>query len=293
MTHSSTVYRLLISAPGDIPTEDRAGVIEAVNRWNVIYGQQFGAVVVPMHWETHAAAEHGGRPQASLNAQLVESADILIALFWHRLGSDTGVASSGTVEEIQEAHSNGAYVAILRCERDYPQSSDPDQIAGLREFFEGMRNRSLMLGYTNQADLGRQTDTILTRAVTRDGARAEVSAESPTRAIADVWPRVESRERVQTDSRGRVRTSRRWELVLANTGGVPARAVRHRLEPEDEGDNLPLQHGDDRELEALAPGQEARYGLTLHMGVAPQARCVVTWQDDDGEHENRATLRFF
>jgi hypothetical protein len=293
MTYSSTVYRLLISAPGDVPAEDRAGVVDAINRWNVIYGQQFGAVVVPVHWASHAAAEHGDRPQASLNDQLVESADVVIALFWHRLGSATGVAASGTVEEIEEAHDRGAYVAILRCERDYPQSADPDQIIKLREFYDSVRGRSLMLTYANDASLAGQVDAILTRAVTRDGARAEVAAESPARAAADVWPRVESREHVETDSRGRAKTSRRWAIVLANTGGEPARLVRHRLEPENEGDDLPFELDGDGELEVLAPRGEARYSLALHMGVAAQARCVVTWQDDAGEHENRSTLRFF
>lgn len=57
--------------------------------------------------------------------------------------------------------------------------------------------------------------------------------------------------------------------------------------------HLPIDPNDDRELEVLAPGSEASYVLTLHMGVAPQARCVVTWEDLAGEHENRATLRLF
>lgn len=105
-------YRLLISSPSDIAGDDLAAVKEAINRWNVIYGQQFGAVVVPVHWQLHSAAEHGIRPQASLNAQLVENVDIVVALFWHRLGSPTGGEESGTAEEISKAHADGAYVAI-------------------------------------------------------------------------------------------------------------------------------------------------------------------------------------
>ena len=46
-------------------------------------------------------------------------------------------------------------------------------------------------------------------------------------------------------------------------------------------------------LETLAPKSDARYGLFLHMGVAAQVRCVVSWEDAGGEHENSATLRFF
>ncbi len=292
MPYSASAYRLLISAPGDVPSEDIDVAIATINRWNVIYGQQFGAVVVPVHWQVHSAAEYGTRPQESLNAQLVEPADILIALFWHRLGSATGRAQSGTVEEIHEAHGNGAYVAVLRCERDFPHDVNADQVTKLREFYEELRDQSLMLAYRKREELARHVDAILTQAVSRDGARAKVSAEvTPERAT--VWPRVESKDQVDTDSKGRVRTRRRWTLVLANTGNEPARNVSHRLEPEQDGDVLPLRFGDERALEVLPPGSEARYGLALHGGVASQVRCVVGWRDEGGDHENYATLRFF
>jgi hypothetical protein len=288
--YSSTVHRLLISAPGDVPETDFGVVIAAINRWNAIYGRQFAAVVVPTHWRLHAAPEHGNRPQASLNSQLVDTADILVALFWHRFGSSTGEAESGTIEEIDEAERNGAHVVILRCARDLPQIADPDQMKKLRAFYEEARPTSLMLEYGNDADLARHIDTVLSRAVTRDDVRAEAAVER-SRQPAEVWPRVESSEQVSTDSKGRMKTRRRWQLVLANTGAEPARNVRYRLEAENDGDNLPIEPDDQRELEVLPPNGEAPYVLMLHMGVAHQVRCIVTWEDATGEHEHRATLR--
>jgi hypothetical protein len=228
-----------------------------------------------------------------LNAQLVEKADIVAALFWHRLGSSTGMAASGTIEEIEEAHSDGAYVAILRCSRPFPQTIEADQLKGLQDFLASVRPKSLMLDYESDADLARHIDTILSHAVTRDTTRAEAAVEKPT-ADADVWPRIESSERVKTDSKSRVKTDRRWNLVLANTGAEPARNVRYHLEAENEGDHLPMDPDGDRRLEVLAPYGEASYLLILHMGVAPQVRCVVSWEGADGEHhENTATLRLF
>jgi hypothetical protein len=50
---------------------------------------------------------------------------------------------------------------------------------------------------------------------------------------------------------------------------------------------------DVRLLVALPPAGDARFALALHMGVAEQGRCVVTWEDSAGEHENGWTLRFF
>lgn len=295
MPYSAMTYRLLMSAPGDVPRADFEAIERAITRWNAVYGRQFGAVVVATHWRQHSAAEHGQRPQASLNEQLVDDADALVALFWSRLGTPTGEAESGTREELERAHANGAYVAVLRCERDVdPTSLDSDQIAALGDYLDELRPDSLILGYRDEADLSRHIDTILTRVVTRQGDRAEAAAEESGSEGADVWPRVETRENVKTDSRGRVKTDRRWSLVISNTGPEPATDVRFRLEPEEEGELPPEPFDADRPLETLAPrGGEASYGLLMHSGIAAQARCVVTWHDSTGDGENVATLRFY
>jgi hypothetical protein len=51
-------------------------------RWNVLLGEQFQHVVVPVSWSEHAAAEFGQPPQDILNRQLVDVADLGIAVFW-------------------------------------------------------------------------------------------------------------------------------------------------------------------------------------------------------------------
>jgi hypothetical protein len=305
--YSTTAYQLLISAPSDLPEEDIRAAFDAVARWNVLYGRPQNATVVPTHWSHHSAAEHGTRPQESLNKQLVEDADILIALFWHRLGSPTGDAESGTVEEIEEASAHGGYVGVLRCTRAIPPGDlDADQATRLKAFLDEIRPKSLILEYEGAVALRERVDTVLTTAITVLRTRAEAQAaatanpgeEATDRATAsqgtEVWPRVERSESVRTDAKGRVKPESRWQLVLSNTGDEPAKRVRYRLEAEGpDDDNLPLQLGDPGELEVLAPHADAAYTLLMHMGVADQARCVVTWEDATGERENIATLRFF
>jgi hypothetical protein len=304
--YSTTAYHLLVSAPSDLPDEDIRAAFEAVARWNVLYGRQQSATIVPTYWSHHAAAEHGTRPQESLNKQLVEDADVLIALFWHRLGSPTGEAESGTVEEIEAASAHGAYVGVLRCSRAIsPGDLDTDQVSRLDAFMNEIRPNSLILAYEGALALRERVDTILTTAVTalrtRAEAQAEATAEPGEEATGratpsggtEVWPRVERSEAVRTDSKGRVKTTNRWQLVLSNTGDELARRVTYRLEAESPDDDLPLQRDDPGELEALAPHTDAAYTLLMHMGVANQARCVVTWEDSAGERENAATLRFF
>jgi hypothetical protein len=166
--YSATVYRLLISSPGDVTEEDIAIVMRAVARWNVVYGRAFAAAVVPLHWDLHAAAEHGVRPQASINAQLVEDADIVLAIFRARLGSPTGAEESGTVEEINEARQGRAYVAILRCLREVdPRNVDPEQLQRLNNFFDRVSSESLILSYESDAELGERVDPFSTRPLPR------------------------------------------------------------------------------------------------------------------------------
>src|SRR5207244_7688200 len=118
--------------------------------------------------------------------------------------------------------------------------------------------------------------TAVTALRTRAEAQAEATAEpGGTRPNArlpprgtEVWPRVERSEAARTDSKGRVKTENRWQLVLSNTGDEPARRVRYRLEAEGPDDNLPLQGDDPGELDVLATRTEGAYTLLMHLGVA-------------------------
>lgn len=81
--------------------EEREAATEAVYEWNTLHAEQESAVLLPVKWETHALPTADTRPQAALNRQFA-SCDILVGMFWTKLGSNTGVAESGTVEEIDQ-----------------------------------------------------------------------------------------------------------------------------------------------------------------------------------------------
>ncbi len=101
MTFTATAYRILIASPSDL-TEEREAAGTAINDWNAQHAAVEGVVLLPVKWETHARPESGVRPQGAINAQIVQACDILIGLFWTKLGTGTGVAKSGTVEEINQ-----------------------------------------------------------------------------------------------------------------------------------------------------------------------------------------------
>lgn len=168
MAYTAKVLRALISCPSDVDLNDVRAIQTAIGRWNVLLGEQFGAIVVPVHWSEHASAAFGSPPQVILNEQLVDTVDFAIAIFWARLGSPTMAAESGTAEEINRIFAAGKPVSVLRCVRPVDQDSlDPAQLAHLQRYLDEIKARALVLKYVDHGSLATHVDTILTRLVTR------------------------------------------------------------------------------------------------------------------------------
>jgi hypothetical protein len=289
VAYSALVRRLLISCPGDVPAHDLAVVHKAINRWNGIYGTAFSAVIVPISWGTHAAAEFGQPPQDILNKQLVDECDICLALFANRLGTPTRVAESGTAEEIERFGRGERYVGILQSRRQVDASRiELEQAKKLEAYLASMRENALILEYENDDELSQRVDTILVSAVSRDQGRTALHLHSSTR-VAEVWPRIDSSEKIQNLPQGRTVTTREWYLVLSNTGDAPARNVRVKI--ESSWIILGDRAGSEPEVEVLAPHSEVRFRVSAGVGDAMQARCIVSWTDERGNQQNSATVR--
>lgn len=233
-----------------------------------------------------------------MNEQIVDNCDICVALFANRLGTSTPNAESGTVEEIERLHELGRYVAVLRSVRPVNLArTDLAQASRLNDYLKSLRSGALILEYADDAELHAHVDTILSTAVSRDSARAELQLQASPQggqapAVAEVWPRVLSDEKIGTDSKGRVKSRRRWYLVLANTGSAPARDVTFSTEPTSESSEPWTIHTESNDaIEVIPPQGEIRFSILATMGSAPQVRCTVRWTDDRGQQENLATLR--
>jgi len=99
MAFNSLTYRVLIASPSDLD-EERDAATAAVNEWNAQHAAAESVVLLPVRWETHARPAAGVRVQGEINRQFVRDSDMLVGMFWTKLGTPTGVADSGTVEEI-------------------------------------------------------------------------------------------------------------------------------------------------------------------------------------------------
>jgi hypothetical protein len=300
MAYSVLARRLLISCPGDIPTNDLRLVQKAINRWNGIYGELFGTAIIPISWGTHAAAEFGDAPQKLINRQLVDQCDICLALFANRLGTATDSAESGTAEEIARLSESDHYVGVLRSRRAVSNSQiEAGQLNSLEQYLETIKAKALILDYADDADLIQNVDNFLVAAVSRDQGRSELqfqqaAVKSPAHQ-AEVWPRVDSIENPIRFSPTRTIPRRDWYLVLANTGDAPARDVQIGWSAVD-GSDIPwtsfgFTPDGEPHIDILAPHGETRFGLMVFVETPSQMNCTVSWSDERGRQENTATLR--
>ena len=100
MPTDSLQITVLLASPGDIRAERKA-VREAAESINRVSGEDQGFHLVVKGWETHTRPA-AGRAQGTINDQIGPT-DIFLGIMWHRLGTPTGKAASGTVEEYERA----------------------------------------------------------------------------------------------------------------------------------------------------------------------------------------------
>ena len=115
-------YKCLLISPGDL-TGARDEIRDAVTRWNAAIGEALEIKIELLAWETHGVPDASGSPQKVLNGQIVDKADLGIALFWTRLGTPTELSLSGSVEEIERLLARGSRLLIYRC----TESTDPSK----------------------------------------------------------------------------------------------------------------------------------------------------------------------
>jgi hypothetical protein len=157
----------MIASPGDVSAE-RQIVRDVLTDWNHMHSEDRGLVLMPIGWETHSAPTMGDRPQAIINKQILGNCDLLVAVFWTRIGSPTGVAVSGTVEEIQE-HINAGKPAMIYFSSApvRPDSVDEKQYAALKEFKQECYNKGLVESYDTLGEFRDKFSRQLTQTIIR------------------------------------------------------------------------------------------------------------------------------
>lgn len=187
MAFASTTLKVLIASPTDL-NEERDAAESAISEWNAIHAEAEGVVLLPIRWETSVFPVANQRPQSAINQQIVDRADNLIGLFWTRLGTNTGVAISGTVEEIDRFVAASKPAMIYFSERPLsPSSIDVAQLGSLKDFQASTYKGALTGSFATPAELTHRLFKHLTSLVR--------TMEKPGRAA----PRRPSKAREMTD----------------------------------------------------------------------------------------------
>ena len=186
MPFDAKVFRVLIASPGDVG-EERNVIPEIINEWNAVSAAQAQSILMPVKWESHSAPFLGNRPQAIINEQLVNECDLLVGVFWTRIGTHTGVSVSGTAEEIEQFVAQNKPVMLYFSQSPIdPEKIEIDQFTVLRSFKEKMRLQGLTESYSGIPDfrqkfsgqLAINLNSILTKAATDIAAKQKAAPDA-------------------------------------------------------------------------------------------------------------------
>jgi len=153
VVYKANVLPIMIASPGDM-LDARRIVRDLIHEWNYVHSLSRNVVLMPVSWEKHTSPELSGRPQEIINERVLKDCDLLIGLFWTRLGTPTGKAASGSVEEIERHLAAGKPAMVYFSSAPVaPASIDADQYAALKEFRQWCQSRGLIEEFENLPDL--------------------------------------------------------------------------------------------------------------------------------------------
>lgn len=142
----------MIASPNDVASE-RGIVRDVVYEWNAINSGSRRLVLLPVGWETHSSPEMGAHPQSIINKQVLNRCDLLVGVFWTRIGTPTERHLSGSVEEIEEHLAAGKPAMLYFSSQPVVLDSvDSDQVQRLKKFKESCLSRGLCEVYDSYSD---------------------------------------------------------------------------------------------------------------------------------------------
>jgi hypothetical protein len=176
VSFSAEVLTILVASPGDV-SNLRDVVEREIQMWNSNgHARRVALVMLPARWETDAVPLMEGDAQQVINGQLVDWADIVIAVFHTRLGTATPRSASGTDEEIERARARGIPVHVFIDTSPVPRDHDSAQLQSLRAYEKQLEGRGLVGRFVTEQELADQ----VRRALDHDAAMITSPATAST-----------------------------------------------------------------------------------------------------------------
>lgn len=150
MSYGVTLYNIFIASPGDVAWA-RTQIRKSLYLWNEVNTKHRNAILFPLAWETSSAPNMGTPAQTIINETLLSEADLLVGVFWTRLGTPTADFESGTVEEIERHIKAGKPTLLYFSEQPVALGSvDRDEYERLQDFKKSCQSRGLYHQFDDQ-----------------------------------------------------------------------------------------------------------------------------------------------
>ena len=303
MPYNATVIQVLLSSPSDLPDRHKKQIEQAIHQWNVEYSKTFSILFTCTDWKTGAAPNTGLDAQGIINEQIVDDSDAAIVILTDKLGTPTASGyPSGTAEEIDRMVKAGKLVSVLiNNESRPPLHADAlTEKAKLEEFVNGLRENALTEEYEDILQLNNMISRILVlwskkyrkelesgqdhadKSSKESQPFSENDFDVPFEEERGIWPHIETSEQPRIDPKGRLRTSRKYRLILQSTLPYQAKDVTFRYE-DNEGQPSNLSLRDPEEYFDVTPNGSVSFPILAAMGTDRKANCIISWNDPEGK----------
>lgn len=147
--YNATVIEIFLASPTDIK-EERKIVHDIIEEWNIANSNKYKIILKTLRWEKNVYSSLGNHPQDEINEQILKKADLLIGIFWTRLGSATESHESGTIEEISK-HIELEKPAMIYFSNAAinPSTIDNEQYQKVQSFKNSINKKGIYFEYDN------------------------------------------------------------------------------------------------------------------------------------------------
>ena len=165
MNKKSKTIKITLCGPGDVGKEIEIAR-KIIDEWNQKNWESTGWGLKTQHWNTDAIPTMAERGQAAINHQLIDDSDIIVAILWTRLGTPTGLADSGTEEEITRAIAREIHLLAYFSDLEAPGTNhDKDQTQKLTSFRSKMMNLGLSFTFKSRRQFRDMFETHIDAAI--------------------------------------------------------------------------------------------------------------------------------
>lgn len=198
MAQSVTLVTVFVASPSDV-REERDAIERAVKELNLTIAPSRNARVEVVRWETYVRPSVASDPQSAINNQVGASHDIVVGIFWGRVGTPTPRAESGTLEELDvalrrwEADNSSVEVMIYFKDDGIPPSQmDINQLSRLGAFKESLSKRGVLYKQVAGREFENQIRIDLAKSISHVIAHKAGSPSLPSPGLVSAAPHSDS-----------------------------------------------------------------------------------------------------